>query len=112
MIYEISISIWIFISLCNIHNSIINLLYDGNWKRALKIDEIVPCLKDNKTGEIIETEVIRIRRAADSKLVEHYCETFGAEHLGLLHPYQFFIDEEHAAKIKEVYDYEWTDEEL
>ena len=179
---------------------------------AVWIDEIVPCLKDNRTGEIVETEVVRIRRksflskynkkngwyvnwadllkenqiyglvlkgtvdiqglvavqpikdyqavyitwmctapdnnpmfveekkylgvgghlfaiagdlsmkegfggaitgnAADSKLVEHYCETFGAEHLGLLHPYQFFVDEENAKKIKEVYEYEWTDEEL
>lgn len=26
------------------------------------IDETVPCLKDNRTGEIVETEVIRIRR--------------------------------------------------
>lgn len=179
---------------------------------AVWIDGIVPCLKDNQTGEIVETEVVRIRRksflnkynkrngwyvnwadllrenqiyalvlkgtvdiqgliavqpiedyqavyitwmctapennpelvdkkrfigvgghlfaiavdisekasfdgavtgnAADRKLVEHYCETFGAEHLGIIHPFQFFIDEEEAKKIKEVYEYEWTDEEL
>lgn len=29
---------------------------------AVWIDEIVPCLKDNRTGEIVETEVVRIRR--------------------------------------------------
>lgn len=50
--------------------------------------------------------------AADKELVEHYCNAFGAQHLGLLHPYQIFIDEDNAKKIKEVYDYEWTDDEL
>lgn len=30
----------------------------------------------------------------------------------MIHPYQFFIDENEAQKIKEVYDYEWTDDEL
>lgn len=179
---------------------------------AVWIDEVVPCLKDNKTGDIVETEVIRIRRksflskynkkngwyvnwdklakeneiyglvikgtvdiqgliavqpvdeykavyitwmctapdnnpmitkekryngvgghlfaiaadlsvrcgfegaitgnAASAELIEHYNKVFGAEHLGILHPYQFFIDESHAGEIMEVYDYEWTDEEL
>jgi hypothetical protein len=37
---------------------------------------------------------------------------FGAIHLGMIHPYQIFIDEEAASKIREVYDYEWTDDEL
>lgn len=50
--------------------------------------------------------------AADKELVAHYCNVFGAQHLGLLHPYQIFIDEVNASKIKEVYNYEWTDEEL
>jgi len=50
--------------------------------------------------------------AADKELVYHYCEAFGSIHLGLIHPYQIFIDEENAVKIKEVYDYEWTDDEL
>ena len=26
------------------------------------IDEFTPCLKDSKTGELVQTEVIRIRR--------------------------------------------------
>ena len=26
------------------------------------IDEFTPCLKDAKTGELVETEVVRIRR--------------------------------------------------
>ena len=50
--------------------------------------------------------------AADIELVNHYCEVFGAIHLGIIHPFQFFIDEVNAKRIKEVYDYEWTDEEL
>ena len=28
----------------------------------------------------------------------------------MLHPYQIFISEINGAQIKEVYDYEWTDE--
>lgn len=50
--------------------------------------------------------------AADLPLVNHYCDVFGAVHIGIIHPYQFFIDEDNANKIKEVYDYEWTDDEL
>jgi hypothetical protein len=50
--------------------------------------------------------------AADQTLLMHYCNVFGAVHLGILHPYQFFIDEENAAEIQEVYNYEWTDDEL
>jgi len=29
---------------------------------TVEIDELTPCLKDNMTGAIIETEVIRIKR--------------------------------------------------
>ena len=29
---------------------------------TFKIDEIVPCLKENETGDIYDTEVIRIKR--------------------------------------------------
>jgi hypothetical protein len=50
--------------------------------------------------------------AADEELVEHYCNVFGAIHLGMIHPFQIFIDEVASAKIREVYDYEWTDDEL
>lgn len=50
--------------------------------------------------------------AANKELVHHYEEVFGAVCLGLLHPYQIFIDEQNAGKIKEVYDYEWTEDEL
>ena len=48
--------------------------------------------------------------AADQKLMEHYCSVFDAEPICMLHPYQIFISEASGAQIKEVYDYEWTDE--
>lgn len=50
--------------------------------------------------------------AANKKLLEHYRAVFNAEHIGILHPFQFAIDEENAKKIMEVYDYEWTDEQI
>ena len=45
-------------------------------------------------------------------LLNHYVNVFNAEHIGMLHPYQFAIDTSNANKIKEVYTYEWTDEEI
>ena len=50
--------------------------------------------------------------AANKELLEHYCKVFNADFLGVLHPYQMMITEENAKKIVEVYDYEWTDDEL
>lgn len=50
--------------------------------------------------------------AANKELPEHYCKVFNADFLGVLHPYQMMITEENAKKIVEVYDYEWTDDEL
>ena len=50
--------------------------------------------------------------AANKKLLEHYCKIFNAEHIGILHPYQFAIDEENAKNIMDLYDYEWTDEQI
>ena len=32
--------------------------------------------------------------------------------INILHPYHFAIDEENAKNIMEVYDYEWTNEEI
>ncbi|MGN1405531.1 MAG: hypothetical protein ACI4WM_04630 [Erysipelotrichaceae bacterium] len=37
---------------------------------------------------------------------------FSHRYTGVLHPYQFAFDDVNAAKIMEVYDYEWTDEEI
>lgn len=45
--------------------------------------------------------------ALDRKLLNHYIETFHAEYLGILHQYQFLINEEEARKLLEVYQYEW-----
>ncbi len=50
--------------------------------------------------------------AANSDLVIHYHEKFQAECISALHPYQILIDEINARNIMEVYDYEWTDDEL
>lgn len=50
--------------------------------------------------------------AANQTLLEHYVSVLHAEHIGVLHPYQFAIDEENAEKIMGTYDYEWTDEEI
>jgi hypothetical protein len=50
--------------------------------------------------------------AANKKLEVHYIEKFGAIPIEMLHPYQIVIPEESAKKIQEVYDYEWTDDEL
>ena len=49
---------------------------------------------------------------ADKELLEHYVKTFHGEIIAILHPYQFAIDEQVAKEIMEVYDYEWTDEEI
>ena len=50
--------------------------------------------------------------AANAKLLEHYVNVFGAEHIGVLHPYQIAIDASRARRIIEEYDYEWTDGKL
>lgn len=46
--------------------------------------------------------------ALNKQLLEHYINVFHAEYLGMLHQYQFFIDEENAKKLLEVYHYEWN----
>lgn len=50
--------------------------------------------------------------AADKELLEHYVRTFHGEVIAILHPYQFAIGEQASREIMEVYDYEWTDEEI
>lgn len=50
--------------------------------------------------------------AANKKLLDHYCNVFNAAYLGFLHPYQFMIDGTVSKAIMEVYNYEWTDEEI
>ena len=46
--------------------------------------------------------------AANEDLLKHYIKMFVAEYLGMLHQYQFFIGEEEAQKLLEVYHYEWN----
>ena len=46
--------------------------------------------------------------ALNKELLEHYIEKFNAEFLGMLHDYQFFINEINAKKLLEVYNYEWN----
>ena len=50
--------------------------------------------------------------AANQKLLEHYEKSFNAIYVGALHDYHFIIPEEEALKIKEEYNYDWTDDEL
>ena len=45
--------------------------------------------------------------AANSKLLNHYMKVFNAEYLGMLHRYQFLINEFEARKLLEIYKYEW-----
>lgn len=48
--------------------------------------------------------------ASNEKLMNHYCEFYKAEAICMLHPYQIFIPEDEGRGIKEVYNYEWTDD--
>ena len=44
--------------------------------------------------------------AANEGLLKYYTDNFNAEYLGMLHQYQFFINEVQAGKLLEVYHYE------
>ena len=50
--------------------------------------------------------------AANEKLLTHYVEKLGATPLRILHPYHFAVNSITAKHIMEVYDYEYTDEEV
>lgn len=50
--------------------------------------------------------------ASNMDLVNHCCSVFKAEHIGLLHDYHIAIFESEAAELREIYDFEWTDEEI
>ena len=50
--------------------------------------------------------------AANEDLEKHYIERFDAIAIHALHPYHFVILSENGHQIKEVYTYEWTDDEL
>ena len=55
---------------------------------------------------------MKVSFTANEKLLWHYSKVFGAIHVGILHPYHFMIDTVSAKKIREVYDYEWTDAKI
>ena len=48
--------------------------------------------------------------AANKELMNHYCKTFHADAICMLHPYQIFISEDNGLTIQEVYSYEWTED--
>ena len=50
--------------------------------------------------------------AANKDLLDHYVEAFNAMPIGIRHPYHFMIDDVEAMKIREVYNYEWTDAKI
>ena len=50
--------------------------------------------------------------AMDQKILDHYVNNYGAIIVGIMHPFHFVIEEESALLIKEVYKYEWSDDEL
>ncbi len=50
--------------------------------------------------------------AKNNKLLNHYTKELKAEHLGVLHPYHFWINEINSLKVKEKYTYEWTNARL
>lgn len=46
--------------------------------------------------------------ALNIELLNHYIAVMGAEHLPMLHEYQFYLKESAAKKLLEVYTYEWN----
>ena len=46
--------------------------------------------------------------AANEQLLKHYMDRFGGVYIGLLHRYHFWIPEDEARKMLEVYHYEWN----
>lgn len=48
--------------------------------------------------------------AANKDLVQHYCDTLGAQYVGILHPFHVVFPPETSRQLLEVYSYDWTDE--
>ena len=69
---------------------------------TFKIDGLTPCLREIVSGEIYETEVIRIRRKS-------FLSKFNKRTGWYINWSKFSEETEH---IREVYDYEWTEELL
>lgn len=47
--------------------------------------------------------------ALNKELLKHYIDSMGAEHLPMLHEYQFFLKESAAKRLLETYTYEWNE---
>jgi len=83
---------------------------------CVDVDLITPCLKDAVTGEMVDTEVIRIRRKS---FLRKYNKKNGWyvswEKLANDHEIYALVIHgtvESARQIEEVYTYEWTEEEV
>ena len=48
----------------------------------------------------------------NESILQHFVNEHGATPVRMLHEYQIAFYPEAAKRIREVYDYEWTDEEL
>ncbi len=48
----------------------------------------------------------------NKEIMDHFVNSYDADPIGILHPYQIGIYGTVAKKIREVYDYEWTDDEV
>ena len=69
---------------------------------CFRIDELTPCLKNVETGEM------------DHQLFEYYQKEFGAFPVPARgrHPYTFMLTDNVTQRIREVYDYVWTDDQV
>lgn len=81
---------------------------------SVHIDDFTPCLKDNSTGELVDTEVVRIRRS--SFLSKYNKQNGWYVNWGSLAKnseiYALVVKGEQMKNIMEVYTYDWTDEEI
>ncbi len=50
--------------------------------------------------------------AANKELLQHYTRDFGAVHVGILHQFHFIIEPIASKKLMEVYDYEWSSNQI
>lgn len=71
------------------------------------IDDFTPCLKDRMTGEVVNTEVVCIRRKS-------FLSKFNKKSGWYvnLHPYQFCVFEDKMQEIIKTYTYAYSREEI
>ncbi len=56
-----------------------------------------------------EEHIINVGAVTGELYRQHYIDVFQAEYLGMLHQYQFLIDEQKAKQLLEMYHYEWNE---